>query len=148
MLLLLGGVLAFDGYCLRSRSEHQRRGCLVLALFLLILSFDEVASLHERISLVLYAVVGLSMLSFSTTELIVERIDRQAIMLILLSFGLFGTIALQEHLQHTLTWNNKAVPGCSQLHSPPTNAVDWRRNCIGSSACRRNIYHAFSGRAS
>lgn len=123
MLLLLGAVLAFDGYCLQSRSEHQRRGWLVLALILLILSFDEVASLHEDISLVLYAVVGLSMLTFATIELILGRIDRRAMVLILLSFGLFGTIAMQEYLQQTLTWNNKAVYGARAMLEEGTEIV-------------------------
>ena len=123
MLLLLGAVLAFDGYCLQSRSEHQRRGWLVLALILLILSFDEGATLHEHINLVVYGIVGLSMLSFAIIELVVGRTERRVLALILLSFGLFGTIALQEYLQHALIWTNQVVYGARAVLEEGTELV-------------------------
>ena len=123
MLLLLGAVLAFDGYCLQSRSVHQRRGWLVLALILLILSFDEGATLHEHISLVVYGLVGLSMLSYAIKELVVGRTERRVLALILLSFGLFGTIALQEYLQHALIWTNQVVYGARAVLEEGTEIV-------------------------
>ena len=104
MLLLLGAVLAFDGYRLYDRSVHQRRGWLALAFILLILSFDEVAALQEGMHIVPYAAVGLTMLGFAVIELIVGHTDRRAVVLILVSFGLFGTIAIQEYFQHALIY--------------------------------------------
>ena len=102
---------------IRSRSEHERRGWLTLAAILLLMSFDEVGSVHEHewISFVTYGLVGLSMLSFSIAEFLRGRTERRTVGLILLSFGLFGTIALQETLQNNLTWNNQVVYGARQL---------------------------------
>lgn len=83
----------------------------MLAFILLGLSFDEVAGLHEQMSWLVYGVTGISMLTFVIVEFAIGRADRRVIALILLGFSLFGTIAIQEHLQATLIWDNQVIYG-------------------------------------
>ncbi|HSC15516.1 MAG TPA: hypothetical protein VLI71_10385, partial [Gammaproteobacteria bacterium] len=50
MLLVLAAFLAFDGFFDANKPSAEQRGWLALGLALLLLSFDEVASLHEYLS--------------------------------------------------------------------------------------------------
>lgn len=114
-MLLLGAVFSFDGPLLKDRSVQERRGWLMLGFILLCMSFDEIGSVHEGMSFKIIGAIGLSMLVFSLIELSKGRIARRTFVRILVGFGLLGTIAIQERLQHSLQWNNQIIYGARAM---------------------------------
>ena len=117
MMLALAGFLAFDGFFDAKRPVPERRGWLALGFALLLLSFDEIASLHEYLSqfglkyLAVLGVVGLSVASYGMGQLYRARASSRALAMLLLAFGLLATVPFHELLQHRLEWNNQAVYG-------------------------------------
>jgi len=117
MLPLLGAVLAFDGYANRTNTLRERRGWLALAGALLLLSFDEVASLHEylagrgRLYLVPLGLLGLTLVGSALVDLRAARVPRRTLVLLVTAFGLLATVPLHEIVQHVVSWNGGAVYG-------------------------------------
>lgn len=117
MLLALAAVLAFDGYADEARMPAERRGWLALAGALLLLSFDEVASLHEYLAnrgllyLVPLGAVGLALVGYSLVQLRSAGVRKRSFAMLLAAFGLFALVPLHEIVQHSFEWPNRAVYG-------------------------------------
>lgn len=118
MLLFLGAIHAFDGYTNLDNPDSARRGWLTLALVLFLLSFDEVSSVHEfianvsgRMAWVPLGVFGLSLVTYSVVKLAKSGTGKRPITLIIVSFAMLGTIVLQEHFQHAISWDNPVIYG-------------------------------------
>lgn len=117
MLMLLAAVFAYDGYAARDKAARERRGWLALAVLLLVLSFDEVASLHEYLSakgtahLAPLAGIVLALSLYALASLYASPASRRVLVQILVAFGFLGTIPIQEHVQHAREWNDPVVYG-------------------------------------
>ena len=129
MLLALAGFLAFDGFFDPNRPLAERRGWLALGFALLLLSFDEIASLHEYLSqlglryLAVLGVVGLSVASYGMLQLYRARVPARTFGPLLLAFGLLATVPFHELLQHRLQWNNQVVYGLRAMLEEGTEIV-------------------------
>lgn len=127
MLLALAGFLAFDGSFDPNKSPAERRGWLALGFALLLLSFDEIASLHEYLSqlgrgyLAVLGVVGLSVASYGMRRL--HRARAHTLAPLLLAFGLLATVPFHELLQHRLQWDNQVVYGLRAVLEEGTEIV-------------------------
>lgn len=117
MLLLLAAVFALDGFGRRRAEPAERRGWLALSAVLLILSFDEVGSLHEYLAtagLTYLAVLALPLLvltCYALLQLVRSGQGLRVPALLLLAFALLGTVPLQEYIQHSREWPNPLVYG-------------------------------------
>src|SRR5690606_27659499 len=117
MLLLLAAAFALDGWSQPNAGTGERRGWLALAAALLILSFDEVGSLHEFLVnaglryLALLAIPLLVLGSYALLQLVRAGKGPRTPALVLLSFALLGTVPLQEYLQHSREWSSSLTYG-------------------------------------
>lgn len=117
MLLLLAAMLAFDGFASPTKPDTERRGWLALAMLLLFLSFDELASLHEYLasrSLRQIAALALPLFALACYALIqLHRggLWRRHVGLLLAAYILLGTVPLQEYIQHTREWPSTVIYG-------------------------------------
>ena len=117
MLLALAAFLAFDGFHDPARPPAEQRGWLALGFALLLLSFDEIASLHEYLSalglkhLAVLGVVGLAVASYGMLQLYRARCAKRTLLSLLLAFGLLATIPVHEMIQNALDWDNRIVYG-------------------------------------
>lgn len=122
ILLLIGAIHAFDGYRLwKYERSRVARGWAALALALLILSLDEIGSLHERVELWLpggawlnvlpFASVVVGLFAYAVASLWPGRDYRRAAVLIVLAFLCFGATAFQDYLEHNETWMNMVSRG-------------------------------------
>ena len=116
MLLLLAAAFALDGAAARNMRRAERSAWLALAAALLILSFDEVASLHEFLVtagleyIAVLAVPLAALIGYAWLELLRSG-QRRVSLLLLLAFVLLGTVPLQEYIQHSREWPNPVVYG-------------------------------------
>ncbi len=116
ILLLLVGLHAYDGYPLfRERTRPAARGWASLAIIFIILSADEISSLHERADRILsllfqtqigawwarlpFALILVALLVYSLHGLSRDKEQRKKIAPLLLGFGLFCLVALQEFIE-------------------------------------------------
>ena len=117
-LLLLGAIHAFDGYVLlRRRQSRGATGWLLISIILVILSVDEISSIHERanrilqfgpwLSLLPFAIILLTMLAYALTCLWSTEEHRPQVWLIALGFFFLGSVAFQEFLQHRIDWTGE-----------------------------------------
>ncbi len=117
MLLLLAAMQAFDGFASPTKPETERRGWLALALLLLFLSFDEIASLHEYLAsrgLAQIAALALPLLvlgCYALVQLHRGGLARRHVGLLLGAYVLLGSVPLQEYVQHTREWPSGAIYG-------------------------------------
>ncbi len=122
ILLLIGAIHAFDGYRLwKYERSRVARGWAALALALLILSLDEIGSLHERVELWLpggawlnvlpFASVVVGLFAYAVASLWPGRDYRRAAVLIVLAFLCFGATAFQDYLEHNEIWMNMISRG-------------------------------------
>jgi hypothetical protein len=129
MLLALAAFLAFDGFFDRSRQPAEQRGWLALGFALLLLSFDEVASLHEHLSelgfgyLAVLGVVGLTIASYGMQQLHRARVPARTLSLLLLAFALLASVAIQELIQHSRQWDNPVIYGLRAFLEEGTEIV-------------------------
>jgi hypothetical protein len=99
-------ILAFELFC--SRTDGTRLAWLFLSVLLFALFCDEVGSIHERIRywsrLLPIGLGALLLLAYSL--IVLHRIGhaRKTVFFILCGFALFGTVAVQEYLEHHLNW--------------------------------------------
>lgn len=114
-LFLLLSVHAFDEYVLHRRKKPVvARGWAAFFLLMLIFSADEIGSFHERADQFLHLGTWLSLLPFGLivmalfiTTLISLGSDpehRRKLRPLLLAFFLFGTVVIQEYLEHKVNW--------------------------------------------
>lgn len=122
ILLLIGAIHAFDGYRLwKYERRRVARGWAALSLVLLILSLDEIGSLHERVELWLpggawlnvlpFASVVVGLFAYAVASLWPGRDYRRAAVLIVLAFLCFGATAFQDYLEHNEIWMNMISRG-------------------------------------
>lgn len=123
-LLAAVALFATDGHVrLRERSPTAGKGWLVIAAILLFFSFDEVGSLHERLSgwsdslglgswaflLLLGAVLGVAFLWAALRLWRLGGAERRRVLILAVGFAFLGSIAIQEYLEHNLTWEGATV---------------------------------------
>ncbi len=129
MLLALAALMAFDGFFDGSRRPVEQRGWLALAFALLLLSFDEIASLHEYLSvrglkyLAVLGIIGLSVASYGMQQLRRARVPARTLLRLLLAFGLLATVPLHEVIQHKLQWHSPAIYGLRAFLEEGTEIV-------------------------
>jgi hypothetical protein len=114
--LLLVSMLAFERF-LQSRKGHEKRAWGGLAILIAALSLDELGSIHERAGY-LFAPLGFSggmndLLPFALPAVLLlvftlqgmsRLATHRAFWLTLGAFVIFGSVACQEHLEHTVHW--------------------------------------------
>lgn len=111
MLLLLTALHASDGFfSSRLNKQHtESRGWATLALILAILSADEIGSIHERASKIIYlggvwwsilpfALILVSLLIYSFFAFFRSKIPWHRLMLMAIGFLLLSSVAFQEFL--------------------------------------------------
>lgn len=129
MLLALAAFLVFDGFFDPARGVPEQRGWLALGFALLLLSFDEIASLHEYLStlglkyLAALGVVGLALTSYGLEQLHRARVPARTLWLLLLAFGLLASVPIQEVLQHALEWDDQLIYGLRAFVEEGTEIV-------------------------
>ena len=114
-LLFVVAIHAFDGYMLhRLHQPNAARGWLLISIILIILSADEISSLHERanaylhfgslLSLLPFGIILLAMLVVALISLWSSKEHRAQVWTIALAFFFFGTVAIQEILEKVVDW--------------------------------------------
>ena len=129
MLLALAAFLAFDGFHDPARPRAEQRGWLALGFALLLMSFDEIASLHEYLSrlgeryLAVLGVVGVTVAFYGMLQLHRARVPKRTLSLLLLAFGLLATVPIHEVIQHRLQWHNQVIYGLRAFLEEGTEIV-------------------------
>ena len=117
VLLLLAAIHASDGYFLLIESKSRAaRGWVLISIILLLLSADEISSIHERVgqlgqdfgigtwwSLLPFAIILFTMLAYALLSLWSTKGHRRKMWFILLGFSFFGVAALLEFIEHAIT---------------------------------------------
>ncbi len=108
--LLTASLLSYECFCTRKKTQ-PKLPWLTISGLLLALSLDEIGSLHERIifqgswsNFIPYAVIGVILIAYSFITLLLDKKTRKSALLILLAFTLFGSVALQEYIEHAVDW--------------------------------------------
>ena len=120
VLLLIGGIHAFDGYVLlRQREPRAARAWASISIILVILSADEISSIHERADWILhlgswlsklpFAIILLAMLAYALISLWSAEEQRPKAWAVVLGFFLLGTVPLQEFIEHNLDWTRETM---------------------------------------
>lgn len=129
MLLALAAFLAFDAFFNSEKALDEQRGWLALGLALLLLSFDEIASLHESLSrlslggLAVLGVVGLGLTGYGLTRLKRARVPARVLLRLVLAFGLLATVPIHEAVQELLEWRDPFIYGVRALLEEGTEIV-------------------------
>ncbi|MCL6285279.1 hypothetical protein M3P21_17255 [Ruegeria sp. 2012CJ41-6] len=120
-LLAVIALHAMDGHTLfRSVAPRVARAWVLIASVLLFLSADEIGSLHERLSgigrsmgvgswgllLPLGAVLAIVLLWAMATLWRAGGAQRKQALILMAGFALLGSVAVQEFLEHALTWDS------------------------------------------
>jgi hypothetical protein len=118
MLFLLAAVFALGRAADARRTPPERRGMLALAAALVLLSFDEVAWLHEflasrnQLYLAPLGAAGVGLVAYALRQLQRANIPLRTL---LLGFALLATVPLQELVHVTQEWRNPWVYGARAL---------------------------------
>lgn len=118
MLLLMVALHAFDGFVAKRRREPRgARGWLLVAVIALIFSIDELASVHERVSifgtalgigiwpaLAPFGLILLVMLGAALIDLRAGRLEARRFRLLAIGFLVILTVPVQEFVEHRWTW--------------------------------------------
>jgi PAS domain S-box-containing protein len=121
MLLLLSAAFAFDGYSCAAKPRAERNGWLALSIALALLSFDEVASLHEFLAgidiryLVPFGLIGIGLVAYALMGFRRGGVRRPTIVKTIVAFGLLATVPLQEVVQLNVAWSSPVVYGIRAL---------------------------------
>jgi len=151
MLLLLAAVFAFDGYANAGKHQAERHGWLALAGVLLILSFDEVASLHEYLAnsglsyIAPFGAILFALTCFALAQLYRGGAGARTVAMILLGFALFATIPLHEYVQQTREWSNPLTQGVRAALEEGTEILAM---LVLVAVLRRNSAALLAGRSS
>ena len=104
--LLAIALLVFELFS--TTRDEKRKAWLLLSIIFAGLSLDEIGSLHERIvglsDIIWYASAGAIALGYCLVILFRRGETRRTAAFILSGFLLFGLVAGQEFLEHTLSW--------------------------------------------
>lgn len=122
ILLLLAALHAYDGRRLwRTGQPRAARGWAALSLLLLILSADEVGSLHERVETLLpwsawqnllpFVLVLAGLLGYVILALWSAPGQRRQLALVVAGFAMFGVTAVLEIVEATMAWRQVISPG-------------------------------------
>lgn len=120
MMLFLAGLHALDGYYLfRADRRAVSRAWASLSAVLILLSADELGSVHERMqgtfhlgrigSLLPWALVLVALLAPALTCLYREPDQRARIAAVVLGLGCFGLVVFLEVLEHLVSWEGWLV---------------------------------------
>jgi hypothetical protein len=129
MLLVLAAFFAFDGFFNSDKSLDERRGWLALGFALLLLSFAEIASLHESLSrvsrgsLAMVGLVGLGLTGYGLTRLHRAKVPVRVLLRLVLAFGLLATVPIHEAVQKLLEWHDPVVYGVRAVLEEGTEIV-------------------------
>jgi hypothetical protein len=115
MLLLLTSIYMFDGYVLnRHQQPRAAQGWILLSMILMVLSADEISSIHERmfnlldagiwVPPVLFTVILFFMLVYALICLWSVDTQRGKAVLILLGFAMFAIVVIQEIIEGLFVW--------------------------------------------
>ena len=104
--IFLAGILAYEIFS--SDRRMARFAWLSLSMILVGLSYDEICSIHERVGsfkgYIPYASILFLLFLFSFSVLLLNTRTRKSAVLIGCGFMMYGLVALQEYLEHTLAW--------------------------------------------
>ena len=106
--LFLTGVLSYELFC--SKKDGTKTAWLAISILFCALSWDEIGSLHERAfqgswsNYIPYAIAAVSLLIYTLIKLFAKTQTRKSALLILVAFILFGSVALQEYIEHAINW--------------------------------------------
>jgi hypothetical protein len=151
MLLLLAAFFAFDGFSVEQKTPLERRGWLALSAVLLILSFDEIGSLHEYLTNTSLAHIGMLALflvvlnGYALIALYRGGASPRTLLLLLAGFALLGTVPIQEYIQHSREWPNQLVYG---VRAAIEEGTEIAALLIFVAATRHNTYRLLAERAS
>jgi hypothetical protein len=129
MLLALAAFCAFDGFANPDKPVNERRGWLLLGFALLLLSFDEVASLHEslsrlsRVSLAALGVVGLVLAGYGMAQLLRAKVPQRVLIRLLFAFGLLASVPIHEMVQEMLEWPDPVIYGVRAVLEEGTEII-------------------------
>ena len=152
-LLLLIALHAFDGYFLKITTVPlEARGWGAMALIFAILSMDEIGSIHERASqlvhlggvwwsLLPFAIVVLCLLFYGFYALYKAKVSYYRLLLIVCGFGLFGSVVLQEFIEHRIVWE----PWMKPIRSTIEEGSELMAMLLLLKACMPNTRGIFSG---
>ena len=111
------GAAAYD------RAPRIARAWMIIAAILLFLSADEIGSLHERLSLLghflgvsgwaillpLGGIIGVYLMLALYTFWQSGDESKQYVLPLFVGFGIFGSVAIQEYIEHAVDWGSGAV---------------------------------------
>lgn len=104
--LLTFGLLSYELFS--TNKDGTRTAWLALSFLFIGLSWDEIGSLHERVggwsNLMPYALVCIVLCIYSLSKLLAVKSSRKSAYIIIAACILFFSVALQEYLEHALTW--------------------------------------------
>jgi hypothetical protein len=118
VLFLLGTVFALDRFTEAWRPKGERRGWAALAAALALLSFDELAGLHEFLSargqlyLVPLGLLGAGLVVYAFVQLHRAKVPLH---MLLFGFSLLATVPLQEYVQWARDWPSSWIYGARAL---------------------------------
>lgn len=111
LCLAVLGILSFEIFSISDNTTKS--AWLALSILLLGLSLDEVGSLHERIgdwlNLLPYGLLCAALYSYTFYILICKPGTRKSAILITIAFVLYGSVAGQEYLEHSVNWPEWAL---------------------------------------
>ncbi|WP_027715509.1 hypothetical protein [Desulfuromonas sp. TF] len=112
LCLLALGLLAYELYS-QKKGNKEKFAWLALSAVFTCLSLDELGSIHERIGgwsdLLPYGVVFGSLVACALAVLFRNPQTRRSSLFIGVGISLFGSVALQEYLEHAGSWANWAL---------------------------------------
>jgi hypothetical protein len=112
LCLLALALLAYELYS-QKRGNKEKFAWLALSAVFTCLSLDELGSIHERIGgwsdLLPYGVVFGSLVACALAVLFRNPQTRRSALFIGAGISLFGSVALQEYLEHAGSWANWAL---------------------------------------
>jgi hypothetical protein len=138
MLFVLAAVSALDRAVGSRAASTDYRAWTALAAAFLLLSLDEVAGLHEWLSLrgLIYLVplgtLGLALVGYSLAHL---RRAKMPLSALLLGFALLATVPLQELLQNMREWTNPWAYGARAFVEEGTEVAAALLLIAGTNAC-------------
>lgn len=104
--LLALGLLAYERFA--AGEARSKAPWLILAVLLILLSIDEIGSLHERAggmaALLPYIVVFVLLLAGAMAGLLITRQPFYIVLCLAAMFALFGSVILQEDLEQIVAW--------------------------------------------
>ena len=115
ILLFLPALLAIDAAMAERANPARARGWYVLSAIFLALSADEIGSIHERVGndgwlyLLPFGIVFLGLAVYALYVIGKDPDTRRIAFGIAVGFALFGMVAVQEFVEHKVTWPQRLI---------------------------------------